>query len=103
MDAASVVSAATFSGVEEYESLKPLAIGLVAEVLLGELMVAGDFVNNEFVQRPLQPAKALAEIVRDWEANWFSNPPDIGTVVYLRNTDLGNSIALSVLARERSS
>ena len=75
-----------------------LAIGLVAEVLLKGLMVAGSTPPGGFVPWDITPAEQLERIACEWLAK-ADTDLWIGEICWLRNTELGNAIGRRVLDR----
>lgn len=95
-----VYDVAMRSGVKDRRVLRSLCFGLLAEVLISELMVAGRVTRDGFVPWRIPPEAALDRIVRSWQA-WGLEPPTPGAVCWLANTAKGDEIGVAVLGRER--
>jgi len=85
------------------EVLRQLSIGIVAELLAEELMVAGDLVDDGscVVVRPWteSPGSAIVRIARAWVADWPDTKPDLNSIAYLVSTDSGRIAGEAALAR----
>lgn len=76
------------AGVTDPAAVRALAVGLIAEVLVGGLMVAGDVSESGFQAWEVTPGDAVARIATDW----FSRPDPVigvGEVVWLDITPSG--------------
>lgn len=88
------------SGLVDPESRRALSIGLIAELVMEGLMVPGDVDDGGFHPWDLAPGASVERITRLWLNDWHDEIPPPGAIVWLENTDAGDVIARSVLARE---
>lgn len=88
--------------VSDPEAQRLLAIGLVAQVLVQGLMVAGDLDAVGHQPWECSPGDAVARVAEEWLAR-SNTPLAPGEVVWLDNTEAGRLIGEAVLARERRS
>jgi hypothetical protein len=95
---AEVDGIAARSGLPDASQRRHLAIGLIAEVLVKGLMVAGSTPPGGFVPWDITPADQLERIAREWLAK-ADTDLWIGEIGWLRNTELGNAIGRRVLDR----
>jgi len=95
---ADFVSVAKRSRLADSESIRDLALGLIAEVLGQELMVAGTVDDGGF--HPWPEEDPIRRIVKSWEMNDLSPTP--GAVAWFDLTPKGEEIGRGVLAREAS-
>lgn len=88
---------------EKYDVLRPLCIGLIAEVIVQGFMVPGD-VDEEGRHHPWQltSGEAIERISREWVTDWSDELPDLGAIVWLANTPVGMRMAEKALARTQS-
>ena len=80
---------------------RAIAIGLISEALLAGLMEAGETVpGTGFVPWRLDPEQAVVRIAREWTKR---DDPGVGPgeIVWLRNTDRGDTLGNNVLEREK--
>lgn len=101
-DAGWVYQIAGRSGLSKPSQLQALSIGLIAEVLAGRLMVAGEFDGKGFRPWDCSPGEAILRISEDWLA-WGSEPPTPGAIVWLSLTPEGEALGQAVLRRESGS
>jgi hypothetical protein len=86
------------AGLATSDVLRAAAIGLISQVLISGLMVAGDVNELGFQQWPGTPAEAIVRIVESWDpAEPFPTP---GSVAWLSNTPKGEQLGQAVLDRE---
>jgi hypothetical protein len=78
---------------------RTVAIGLVAEVLIGGLMKAGTVSEDGFIAWACSPADAVSRVAREWlsRADPLVMP---GEIVWLKNTARGTELGETVLRRE---
>jgi hypothetical protein len=95
---ADFVSIARRTGVTRSESLRAIALGLIAEMLVQDLMVAGDADQSGFHDWELSPGDATQRIVETWSKDDLAPSP--GAVAWFRNTSKGDNIGEAVAARE---
>lgn len=95
-------TARDLSGLTDRAQLRSLAIGVIAEVLVSGLMVAGEVSEDGHRPWDCSTEAALARIVEDWLA-WGEEPPTPGAIVWLALTDAGRAIGEAVLSREQAS
>jgi hypothetical protein len=90
VSAAFAYSIAMDSGATDPTTLRALAIGLAAEVLVDGLMVAGDYTKDGFVPWSCSTAEAIVRITSEWLAL-----PDPGgqEFFWLKLTPAGEAIA----------
>ena len=98
--AAWVYESTRLSGLSDQALRRELALGLIAELLVEGLVVAGDV--DEHGHRPwaCSPGEAIARITREWVTEWSGEVPTPGAIVWFANTDEGDLVANAVLARE---
>lgn len=98
--AAWVYGSTRLAGLVEPEQRRTLALGLIAELLVEGLMVAGDV--DETGHHPWQcsPGEAIERITREWLTEWGAETPTPGAIVWLAITETGRERAHLVLARE---
>ena len=99
-DAGWVLQSARLSGVSDPVALRDAALGLVSEVLIERLMVAGDIIGGKHVPWRCSAEEATARIRREWLDEWGDEVPTPGAITWLSNTAAGDEIAQSVLERE---
>ena len=87
------------SAVEDGSQLRQLSIGLIAELLVEELVVAGSIEGGKHVVWDGTPGEALVRIVGGWK-EWGDEPPMPGAIVWLDLTEAGRAIGEAVLRRE---
>lgn len=76
------------------------AIGLIAELLVNELMLPGDLSGGEHHPWDCSTGDAIKRITAEWLVYDSYDLPYPGAVVWLANTEAGNEIARAVLARD---
>jgi hypothetical protein len=91
------------AGLRDYASRRTLALGLIAELLVEDLMVAGDVDEQGHHPWPCSPGEAVERIARRWLTEWADELPTPGAIVWLANTPRGNEIAQAVVRREQLS
>ena len=97
---ADFVSIARRTGLTTPEAVRALALGLITELLVGGLMVAGDADQAGFHEWKVTPGDAIQRIVQSW--NEDDSVPAPGAVAWFRNTSNGAKIGEAVIAREGS-
>lgn len=80
--------------------LRTFTIGLIAELLVEGLMLAGDAGPDGHHPWPCSPGEAIERITREWLTEWGDDVPTPGAIVWLSNTQAGNKMAEDSLARE---
>lgn len=97
----------TYSEVRSYhpaapDVLRQLSIGIIAELLSGGLMVAGDMVTQGeygiFRAWDLSPGDSIVRITNAWVEESPYEKPDSYSIVWLENTDLGKALGEAALA-----
>lgn len=97
---AELLDIAAGAGAHEPLDRRAIAIGLLAEVLIGELMGAGTLTEEGFAAWSCSAAEAVTTVTSDWLSR--SDPLVMpGEIVWLCNTPRGESLGEEVLARER--
>jgi hypothetical protein len=99
--AAWVLQIARRSGLSEASQLRQLVVGLVAELLLDGLVVAGDVFDGVHQAWACTVQDAVVRIVRDWR-DWGDERLTPGAIFWLALTPAGQSAAEAVQQRERS-
>lgn len=99
-DAGWVYSSTRLAGVVDAESRRILTIGLIAELIVEGLMIPGDVDEQGHHPWMLSRGEAIERIAREWLSEWREEIPTPGAIVWLDNTETGDAIARSVLARE---
>jgi hypothetical protein len=88
------------TGMATAEGVRAAAIGLIAQVLVDGLMVAGDVDELGFHQWPGPTADAIVRIVQCWDpAEPFPTP---GSVAWFECTARGKQLGEAVIERESS-
>jgi hypothetical protein len=97
---AELLDIAATRGVENPEDRRTVAIGLVAEALVGGFMKAGTVSDDGFTPWPGQAADAVEKIASDWLSR---DDPLVmpGEIVWLSNTARGSVVGEEALAREQ--
>jgi len=95
-----VCTSARLAGIDDRTQLLTFSIGLIAEVLIEGLMVAGDYDRDGHHPWPHSPGGAIERIAREWLVDWPDEVPPPGAIVWLANAEIGSEIANQVLARE---
>lgn len=98
--AASVYGSTSLSGLQSQSLRRTLALGLIAELLVDGLVVAGDVDEQGHHPWPCSPGEAVERITREWMTEWSNDVPTPGAIVWLANTDEGDRVAEGVLRRE---
>ncbi|GAB3610302.1 hypothetical protein GCM10027414_24280 [Humibacter ginsengiterrae] len=79
---------------------RTLTIGLIAELLVEGLMVAGDVDDQGHHPWACSIGEAIERIALEWLTEWRDEIPTPGAVVWLANTPAGDAIARNALRRE---
>ena len=97
---AEILDIAYRCGLEAPSDRRTVAIGLVAEVLIGGLMEAGNVSDEGFTAWTCSPIDAVARVAREWlsRADPLVMP---GEIVWLSNTTRGTELGEAVLRREQ--
>jgi hypothetical protein len=90
------------SGITDPSQLRQLSIGIIADLLLGGLAIAGEYNGTEHRAWECSSGEAVARIAEDW-LHWGDDAPTPGAIVWLDLTAAGREIGEAVLAREQSS
>jgi hypothetical protein len=98
--AAWVYGSTRLSGLRDPGLRRTLTLGLIAELLVEGLAVAGDVDEQGHHPWPCSPGEAIERITREWITEWSDEVPTPGAIVWFVNTDEGNRVAEAVLARE---
>lgn len=88
------------TGLQTPADLRAVSLGLVAEVLVRGLMIAGEYDGD--VHRPWEcsTAAAIERVAESWIA-WGDTPPTPGAIVWLALTPPGREVGEAVLEREQ--
>lgn len=95
-----VYGSTRLSGLSDRALRRELALGLIAELVVEGLVVAGDVDEQGHHPWACSPGEAIERITREWVTEWGDETPTPGAIVWLANTDEGNRIARAVLAKE---
>jgi hypothetical protein len=97
---AQLLDIAASHGVESAADRRTLAIGLVAEALIGGFMEAGTVSNDGFVRWACSADAAVQTVTSEWLSR---HDPLVmpGEIVWLTNTARGSGVGERVLAREQ--
>jgi hypothetical protein len=87
------------TGALEPAARRDLSIGLLAELLVSGLMVAGEYDGTDHRPWDLSTGDAIVRIAEDW-LQWGESVPTPGSVVWLALTPAGRVLGEAVLARE---
>jgi hypothetical protein len=93
IDAAGVMSDAGLTGITDLTVLRPLAIGLISELLFDGLVTPGDLTAQGFSPWAGSTAPALERIARVWKAEYGESFPTFGAIVWLQLTETGQERA----------
>jgi hypothetical protein len=95
---AEILDVASRCKLDTIEDRRTVAIGLVAEALIGGLMEAGTLSEDGFTAWACSPAEAIARVARDWlsQADPLVLP---GEIVWLNLTPRGRELGEAVLRR----
>jgi hypothetical protein len=98
--AAEILDIASRCELDALDDRRAVAIGLVAEVLIGGLMEAGTVSKDGFTAWACSPADAVARVAREWlsRAHPLVMP---GEIVWLNTTPRGRELGEAVLRREQ--
>lgn len=91
------------AGLRDSASRRTFALGLIAELLVDGLMVAGDVDEQGHHPWPCSPGEAIERIAREWLTEWGDELPTPGAIAWFTNTPRGNEIAQAVLRGEEQS
>ena len=94
-----VMAVARRTGIQDPGTLRDLSIGLIARLLVQELVVAGHLGEDGFVQWEGSPADAVQRITAEW-AKAPSPLVVLGEIVWLCATPTGEAIGEAVCRRE---
>ena len=86
-------------GLTDGDLIRQLSLGLIAEVLVGGLMVAGDVVDGSHHAWDMTPADSLRRVAEEWIA-LGQDQLYPGQIVWLCNTAEGSKRGQAVLDRE---
>jgi hypothetical protein len=75
--------------------IRRVSLEVVAELVRGELMKAGDVTSDGFTEWSMTPAEAVERIVMAWNA--LGRSPELGEICWLANTKTGDLRARSAL------
>lgn len=98
--AAWVYQSTSLAGITDSIQRRTLAIGLIAELLVEGLMLAGDVDEHGHHPWPHSVGDAIERITRTWLTEWPDEIPTPGAIAWLANTEAGNRAGREVLARE---
>ena len=87
------------TGLADPFTLRALAVGLISEVLIRGLMIAGDIGDRGFQPWPGAPADSIARVCTSWLTRTGPRV-SIGEVGWLSNTPDGEYLGRLVLERE---
>lgn len=97
--AAEVIDLARRSGLRSAEDLRDLALGLIARLVMTDLVVPGEYDGSTHRAWDCSRAEAIARIAEDWSAR--SDPFVMpGEIVWLDTTPRGHQIGKAVFRRE---
>lgn len=99
-DAGWVYQSTSLAGITDSIQRRTLAIGLIAELLVEGLMLAGDVDEHGHHPWPHSVGDAIERITRTWLTEWPDEIPTPGAIAWLANTEAGNRAGREVLARE---
>jgi hypothetical protein len=99
VSAAEVIDLARRSGLSDAETLRDLATGVIARLLVTDMIVAGDVTSDGFSAWSCSAADAIARVAAEWgvRADPFVMP---GEIVWLDTTEQGQMAGEAVWARE---
>lgn len=86
--------------IADIRDLRAISLGLIAELLMEGLMVAGDL-EFHFYPWDLEPHAALRRIIDEWLEWGLEESPTPGAICWLDNTEKGNEIARRAFEREK--
>lgn len=102
LDLGWIVQIARRAGVKDAAVTRAIAIGLVAEVVIGGLAEAGEVTEHGFRRWEMTSDAALGRIVEEWLAYGLESPTP-GAICWLSITHEGEARGREVLRREGSS
>ncbi len=97
--AALVHQIARRSGISDPSQLRQLSVGLIAELLVQNLVEAGEYDGVEHRPWECTPSEAIVRIAEEWQG-WGNDVPTPGAIVWLALTPIGRVMGEAVLARE---
>lgn len=79
------------TGVNDPDTLRDLSVGLIARLMVEDMITVGDVLEDGFHAWPLSPGEALMRLVREWtaEPSPFVVP---GSVAWFNATPAGQVI-----------
>jgi hypothetical protein len=98
LDVADFVTIAQRTNLTGHESLRALAMGLIADTLSQELLVAGDADELGFHDWETSPGDSIQRVSKSWPEDELSPTP--GSVAWFRNTAKGAKVGEAVMTRE---
>lgn len=87
------------SGVADLAQLRELAVGLIAELIVSELVVPGDYDGDTHQPWKCSAGDAIVRITEEWLA-WGDSAPTPGAIVWLALSPAGAALGAAVLQRE---
>jgi hypothetical protein len=97
--AALIQQIARRAGISDASQLRQLSIGLISELLVRGLAVAGEYDGVGHRPWDCTTGEAIVRITEEWE-NWGDRVPTPGAIVWLDLTSSGRKLGEAVLARE---
>jgi hypothetical protein len=97
--AAEILDIAARTELGDASQLRQLSIGLVAELLVRGLVLAGEYDGDGHRPWECSTGDAIARIAEEWQS-WGDEVPTPGAIVWLDLTAAGRQIGEAVLARE---
>lgn len=88
------------TGLQDPVDLRAISLGLIVEVLVRGLMVAGDYDGDGHSPWDCSTAAAVERVAESW-IDWGESPPTPGAIVWLALTTTGREIGEGVLEREQ--
>jgi len=95
-----VYQIASRTGVQDPADLRAVSLGLIAELLVRGLVVAGEYDGDGHRSWDCSTATSIEQITESWIA-WGDSPPTPGAIVWLALTPAGREVGEAVLERER--
>jgi len=87
------------AGVLDPSVRRDLSVGLIAELLVSGLMIAGEYDGADHRAWDVTTGEAIVRITEDW-LQWGESVPTPGSIVWLALTPAGKVLGEAVLARE---
>lgn len=100
-DAGWVMQTVRQSGLLDPEELRSLAIGVITELLVEGLVLAGEITEGAHEPWQCTQGEAVVRITREW-LRWGSEVPTPASIVWLANSDAGDAAARTALAKEEN-